>query len=253
MAQVIVALFPVVLTTLLVFSAHASESVLVSDLKDGFTFSEVLDSDQINPNLMSDNFMDGCNSSAAASAPVENKHLSEVAAFPNLGTATSELSVIIDQVINVGQKIWNVISLGQPVVNLKLDSANALPKGITCWTQLQGWNVPKSKLYRIQYESLGRTAADLTFRVVSIAGGNYNGKGKYITNASVQVANLQVNWLYTFNVQAEIPMVFNQGTSEDPVAALQLNVNVKLDSKLSHKEQTLSFFLTGDGKITPIR
>ncbi|MCX7675594.1 MAG: hypothetical protein N2Z70_07190, partial [Bdellovibrionaceae bacterium] len=62
-----------------------------------------------------------------------------------------QINVMIDQIINIGKKIWNLIEQGRPVVNIKVDKAHALPRGIKCWTDLAGWDAPKSKSYRIDY------------------------------------------------------------------------------------------------------
>lgn len=236
------------------FTANAEESADVNypEYQIGkITLTDVTDSFPVNENLMSTSVLDSCNSNEAGT-PV-NRYLSETTDFADLTTATGQLSVFVDQVINIGQKIWDVVAKGQPVVNVKLDSASAIPKGITCWTQMQGWKAPISRSYRIQYDNiLGSTVVDFTFRVISIYGGNYNGKGKYITNASVQVKNLKVNWRFTFDVKVDVPVVFNQGTTEDPLAALQLNVNWKVKTIISYVEHTDAFHLNGNGIIRPL-
>ena len=156
--------------------------------------------------------------------------------------------VIIDQIMNLGRKVWNIIALGKPVTNINFDVANALPKGVTCWRDLQNWSAPQSKVYAIQYKNgFGMNVIDFAFRVTFVPGGNYKGQGKYIANATVQPAHLTVQWGFNFDAAAEVPLVFNQGTSEDPIAALQLNIHWKTNTVVTHAEQTETFYLNGAG------
>lgn len=161
-----------------------------------------------------------------------------------------DIEVIVDQIINIGKKIFAVIEAGRPVVNLKIDNANALPKGLTCWSDLAGWNVPQSKVYNVQYENgFGMTVVDFTYRVLYTAGGNYNGVGKYITNATFQPANVSVGWGFNFDASATIPSVFNTGSKNDPVAGMQMNMEWKVTNVVSHEQGAESYYVSGENKM----
>lgn len=161
-----------------------------------------------------------------------------------------QLQVWVDQIINIGKKIWAVVDAGKPVVNIKVDTANALPRGVQCWTDMAGWSVPQVKGYRVQYENAyGINVVDFTYHVSFIANGNVDGVGKYITNATFIPSNLSVAWGFTFNANATVPMVLNQGTKEAPMAAMQMNMQWKVDSVMSHQETTQSYFITGDNQL----
>ncbi|QDK37032.1 hypothetical protein [Bdellovibrio sp. NC01] len=165
-----------------------------------------------------------------------------------------QLQVWVDQIINIGKKIWAIVEAGKPVVNIKLDTANALPKGVRCWTDMQGWAMPQSKVYRVQYENAyGMTVVDFSYRLMFTANGNVDGVGKYITNATFQPANLSVGWGFRFDATAAIPAVFNQGTKQDPVAGMQMNMAWRVDSPLAHEESTESYFVTGDNKLVKMK
>ncbi|MBK7962300.1 MAG: hypothetical protein IPK04_14640 [Bdellovibrionales bacterium] len=156
-----------------------------------------------------------------------------------------------DEIINVGTKVWSIIEAGRPVSSQKIESANALPKGVEEWTDLQGWSAPVSRVYSIVYENgFGITMIDLTFRVTFNYGGNYRGRGKYIANASVQIENLRIGFGgIKYDVQVDVPAVFNQGTTEDPIAGMQLNIKRVADTIFSRNENTDSFFLNGLGVL----
>ncbi len=160
------------------------------------------------------------------------------------------VEAIVDQIINIGKKVWTVVEAGKPVVNLKLDTANALPRGISCWADLAGWTAPTTKVYQIDYKNLyGAKVVSFAYRVSFTANGNVNGVGKYITNASFQPAALSVAWGFEFDAEATIPSVLNQGTKEAPVAGMQMNMAWKVTSPLKHIISTDSYFVGGDNKI----
>lgn len=165
-----------------------------------------------------------------------------------------QLQVWVDQIINIGKKIWAIVESGKPVVSTKMDTASALPRGIQCWTDMAGWSAPKSKAFRIQYENAyGSDVVDFTYRIMFTANGNVDGVGKYITNATFIPANIRVGWGFRFDATAQIAAVFNQGTKQDPLAGMQMNMQWRVDSPMFHEETTESFFVTGDNKLVKMK
>jgi hypothetical protein len=164
------------------------------------------------------------------------------------------LEVVVDQIINIGKKIFAVIDAGKPQVDIRMDSANALPKGLTCWSDMTGWQVPQSKSYNVQYENAyGMTVVDFTYRVVFTAGGSVDGTGQYITNATFMPADLHVAWGYKFSANAQIPSVYNMGTRQAPIAGMQMNLAWKVDTIVTHEEATESFAVSGDNKLIKLQ
>lgn len=163
------------------------------------------------------------------------------------------IELVLDQIINIGKKIFNVIEAGRPVVNIKIDTANALPKGLTCWSDLSGWNMPQSKVYNVQYENgFGMTVVDFTYRVLYTAGGSADGVGKYITNATFQPANVSVSWGWELDAVASIPSVFNTGSKVSPVAGMQMNMEWKVTSVAAHEQGAETYFVSGDNTMVQL-
>jgi hypothetical protein len=160
------------------------------------------------------------------------------------------IEAIVDQIINIGKKIFAIVAAGKPVVNIAMDTANALPQGVTCWSDLAGWNVPNSKVYNVVYENgFGMAVVDFTYRVTFTAGGNVDGIGQYITNATFLPANLSVGWGFQFDAAAQIPSVFNMGSRKDPVAGMQMNLAWKLTSPVAHEQSVESFHVSGQNVL----
>lgn len=164
------------------------------------------------------------------------------------------IDVIVDKIINIGKKIWAIVQAGKPVVNVKIDAANALPAGVKCWDELEGWQVPQSKLYQVQYENgFGSIVVNYTFRVLFIHGGSYKGRGQYVTNASVQPAQIDVAWGFKLDAVATVPMVINQGSKTDPIAGLQLVMEWQVESPIKTIRRAENFFVNGLGQFQKLK
>lgn len=162
----------------------------------------------------------------------------------------NETSVILDAIINVGQKIWTIIEKGQPVVSVQSYSASAMPTGISKWNQLSGWQPTQSQSFKIIYKNLfGMEVVNFTYRVLFNYGGSFNGKGRYISGATIIPANVSVAWGYTFNSSVTIPTVNNAGTTENPVGGIQMNVNWEVETKLKNIKSVSSFYVNGLGRL----
>ncbi len=159
--------------------------------------------------------------------------------------------VNISQIINFGAKVWQFINDNTPVVSAQTMSANALPKGTVCWYDLENWQPPRSDTYEIDYKNLfGINVVRLAFSLIYSYGGQYNGRGRYLMNATVQYRDLQVAWGgFHVNANVDVPTVTNIGTKQNPVAGLQLNIHWVVKG-LNRIERTASFFIAGDGRPT---
>jgi hypothetical protein len=159
-----------------------------------------------------------------------------------------EAIVVIDEIINLGKRIWDLVASNQPVVTTEMATASALPMGVTGWENLERWSAPVSKLYRMHYENLyGMTVVDFTYRVVYTAGGSYQGKGAFLTGVTAMPASLRVSWGYKFDMKASVPQVLNAGTKTDPVAAAQIRLDWKVHTIISHDEGSSYYSVRGDG------
>jgi hypothetical protein len=167
----------------------------------------------------------------------------------DLGGDLGGAVVILDQVVNLGQKMWKLVEENKPVVDWKEPPrATALPKGLENWTQLQGWQNPQARVYRVAFKNLyGVEVVNFKYRVSFTPGGNLKGKGGYLANVSVVPAELSVAWGYKFNASAEVAEVLNAGTQEAPVAGLEVLVRWQVDTVLKHDRGTGAFFVRGDG------
>ncbi len=157
-------------------------------------------------------------------------------------------SMVIDQVVNIGKKVWSVVELGRPVVNIQTDIATALPAGARCWQDLQTWQAPEARTYAVKFKNLyGMEVIRFSYRVITLQGGSVNGQGRYVGYATLQPADVYVAWGYKFNAQGSTAAVYNMGTKQDPIGALTLNMKYSIDTIMNHIEQSQVFNVSGNG------
>ncbi|MGK5089155.1 hypothetical protein WDW86_16510 [Bdellovibrionota bacterium FG-2] len=162
----------------------------------------------------------------------------------------TELEMAFDKVVNLGKKMWALVEENRPVVNVSLDSANALPFGVQNAFDLEGWRAPYARAYRKTYENFyGVTVIDYTYQVMFTYGGSMDGVGRYIANAQIIPSNLRVMWGYTFNAKAKVQVVTNAGSRANPVAAIQLAQVWSIDTAINHEENTNTFYMSGAGEF----
>jgi hypothetical protein len=162
----------------------------------------------------------------------------------------------LDQIINLGQKVWQMIKDNEPILEARGMTASALPAGLRCWNELSNWAPARAETYEVKYVNLyGITVINFKFRLLYSYGGSYKGQGRYLTNSTIQYSNVDVMWGYIFNADVEIPQVLNMGSTESPLAGMQLTVNWSVNTRplsLKKSVNSSSFFIGGDGRPTKI-
>lgn len=160
--------------------------------------------------------------------------------------------VVIDQIVNLTSKIWNIIKENQPVVNVSNQYATAVPQGVASWTKLTGWQGPKGYIYTFSVQNLyGTKTVSVKYMITYTYNGQYQGKGKYLTAVTVEPLSVDVLWGYTYEMSAEVPdsSIVNVGSEEDPMAAMQLVLKWKISTVLKSSQGRSVNYIRGDGYI----
>ncbi len=165
-----------------------------------------------------------------------------------------ELELQLDMIINMGKKIWAIIEAGKPTAEVNVSSANALPQGSRDWAQLQGWETPQVRRYRVSMKNgYGMTVVDFTYRVQFTPGGNFEGRGRFLTNIVILPEDLYVAWAWNFSATASVPNVTNAGNIENPIAAAELLLDFKIETPLFKQRSTRSYYVRGDGMFVDLQ
>lgn len=158
--------------------------------------------------------------------------------------------LVLDQIINIGQKIWAIIEKNRPVVDVRNQYATALPKGSLTWNDLEGWSAPRGTVYGMTAKNAyGQTVINVRWQVVRTFGGRHNGKGRYLTAVTVEPLLVEVLWGYKFSLAAEVPdtSIVNAGTKEDPVAAMTATLKWRIETAIKDSQGKGLYYLQGDG------
>lgn len=159
----------------------------------------------------------------------------------------------IDKWITIGQKIWAVIVANKPVANVSSQRISVLPMAQQDWAQMENWQGPTVRTFTIAAKNgFGMTVVSQTYTVAYNYGGQYNGKGQFLANATVIPANIEVMWGFSLSSEVEVGDVVNTGTKENPIPGVDLQVKWKMDSVMKHMEGRDSFFVKGDGKMVHV-
>lgn len=162
---------------------------------------------------------------------------------------------VLDQMINLGQKIWKIIADNKPVVDVKTQYATALPKGLTGWQDIGGWHPPVGTIYEMEAKNAyGMRMIHLRYQVLRTYGGSYQGKGKYLTAVTVEPLLVETGWGYHFSMDASVPdsSIVNVGTSQDPVAGMMATLNWHISTVIKDAQGQGLYFLQGDGAFKEI-
>ncbi len=164
----------------------------------------------------------------------------------NSNIFTGEISW--EEIITIGQKAWEIVNAGKPVLHIDTPTVNALPKGLQCWNDLEHWQAPRTQTYQVVYKNgFGMEVVKFNFRLQYTYGGGRAQMGQYLANVSVLPAELNVMWGYTFNANVEVQPAVNLGSRENPIAGLELNLRWNVKTVLKESENSFHFFVQGDG------
>jgi hypothetical protein len=154
----------------------------------------------------------------------------------------------IGAIVSIGEKIWGIIEANRPVVNQSYTALSAIPRGITSWDELENWDAPTSRVYKLVYKNLFKaTVVDFEYRVVYTTNGDFNGSGKYLSQVEIQPSKLTVAWGYKFNATGAVVSVTNAGSKENPLAAVELSLDWSVETTLKHMGQSVRYYIRGDG------
>jgi hypothetical protein len=162
---------------------------------------------------------------------------------------------VLDDIVNVGLKVWKIIVDNKPVVDVKTQYATALPKGSKGWTDIEGWHVPVGSIYELTAKNgYGIKTIKVRYQVLRTYGGSYEGKGKYLTAVTVEPLLVEVGWAYHFSMEASVPdtSIVNVGTSADPVAGMMAALGWRISTPVKDSSGQSLYFLQGDGAFKEI-
>lgn len=159
----------------------------------------------------------------------------------------------LDQLITIGEKIWQIVKDGQPTLNFTSNSATAVPAAAVCAFNLSGWSVPYARTYKLAYENLyGSDVVAFTYKVIFSYGGSYQGRGAFLANVTIHPVDVQVSWGQNFDASVNIANVLNIGSDEDPVAGMEVALEWNVKNVFKNFKSRRLYFVDGRGTLTEL-
>jgi hypothetical protein len=174
---------------------------------------------------------------------------------PPPGGGNPDVIPRLNDILNLGQRLWAIVEANRPVVDVGNSYASALPGGLERWTDLTGWSPPKGVIYRLTAKNLyGMSMVDVRFSVQRTYGGSFHGKGKYLTAVTVLPLSVDVGSGYRFDLGAAVPdsSVVNVGTPEDPIAAMTPVLTWRVRTVLKDSQGRAMYYVRGDGAFSEV-
>lgn len=186
---------------------------------------------------------------------VEPVSVVELPAVP--GNPIDEIAMYLDGLIAIGKKIWPIIDAGRPVINTSgiIPSITVIPKiegedPKGAFYEMANWSVPKVESYRVSYKNkFGSEVIGFTYTVYFQFNGDYNGKGKYITNLKVQASEVYAAWGFNFNATSELIGIANVGSKEEPTASAIIQISYIAKGLINEMRNAQSFYVDGQGAM----
>jgi hypothetical protein len=155
--------------------------------------------------------------------------------------------------ITIGERLWRIVVDNQPTTNVTTKRVSVLPIAQQDWQQMENWQAPLVKAYEVSAKNTwGVTTLSFQYTVSYNYGGQFNGTGAFLANATVIPVHLNVLWGYKADVDGEAGDAVNMGTRDNPLAGIDVSIRWKFGSVLTKREGRDVFFLKGNGDMVRV-
>lgn len=152
--------------------------------------------------------------------------------------------------IALGKKAWEVVVKNQPVLNVSTQRVSVLPQEQPNWGKMENWKAPAARSYTISAKNgYGAETIKHTYTVAYNYGGQVNGKGAFLANATIIPTQVDVAWGYTLNSNVEVGQILNMGTVDNPTPGVDLQLKYSMKTLLKKSQGVDSFFVGGNGSL----
>ncbi len=168
-----------------------------------------------------------------------------------------QVIAVANQVIALGEKIYEIVKKGQPVLNVSTAPISVLPKNADGSPvdifQTSNWSMPLTRKVKLEYKNLyGSKVVTFDYTVMFVHSGKYNGKGAYLTAVQIVPTNVTVSWGYEFDATMKLVGLQNHGSVDSPVAGAIVQMSYKAKTVLRTIDSTDQYHVTGRGQLTQL-
>lgn len=160
---------------------------------------------------------------------------------------------IFSNILVFGEKVWKLVRDNAAVLKVENRAISVLPNVLdqkVTPMDLEQWQWPKNKVFHfVGYSNFGNVLADMVYTLHFSYGGQYEGKGQYLTGVDITPSKVYVKWGNKLEVKSDLKSVVNLGAKDNPLVAATLEVAFRLDTPFSSRLMTDLITVAGDGQI----
>ncbi len=155
--------------------------------------------------------------------------------------------------IALGKKAWDVVVANKPVVNVSTTRISVLPNDKSAWGQMSGWQRPYARSFSyVATNLLGLDVVKQTYTLTYNYGGQLNGKGAFLANATIIPSDINVMWGYELDTNVQVGQIVNIGTVENPIPGVEFQLKRTVKTILREETSTDCYFIQGNGAMKQI-
>lgn len=155
--------------------------------------------------------------------------------------------IVLERIINLGLKIWDIIERNQPVASAYNQYANALPHGVRSAMDLENFSELQTQTFRRYGKNgYGFTSYEVIYTLIHRYGGQYNHSGKYLTDVTILPNKVYALWPNKVSLSVQNVSVSNRGTREEPVASVLMEMNLRIKNILVDQNYKSIYEFKGD-------
>lgn len=173
---------------------------------------------------------------------------------PTATGAFSNVIMVVDKLIAIGQKIIPTIEKGKAIVtNNPMSAVSVLPR-LTATDpavhDMANWSLPTSKHYKIVYKNgFGASVVSFVYSVSYQYGGTYGGKGKYLAGIRASARKIDIAWGFDLDAKSQLIQISNVGSTNNVIAAATIEMQYTVKNWTRSITNAVSFFVTGNNKL----
>ena len=160
----------------------------------------------------------------------------------------------INEIVNLGEKIWKLIEKNKPVLNTKNAYANAVPRGVKSPEELENFTPMQYKSFRKYAKNqFGGIAFDLTYVLAHRYNGQLKGAGRFLDAVTVLPHKVDVLWGYTVNFGVTRVSTANLGSEKEAIGAVVMELDFNVSTILKASQYKNLYEFRGDSaRVTSI-
>jgi hypothetical protein len=164
-----------------------------------------------------------------------------------------EVIAIANEIVALGERIYNLVDKGRPTNKLDYSPISILPKvnGVVAdILDTEGWRAPVKRSYRIAWKNLyGMEVVIFKYSVIYSYGGTYNGRGAYLTATQIIPDYSSVSFGFDFSASMKLVGLQNHGTKSSPIAGAVIQLEYSISNMLKADTYSDTFHITGQGSF----